>query len=525
MFRWTPVCTMAILFVLLPLSASWSQSLQAGAARVKITPEKLPYLAGYSANRRAEEIHDDVYASAVVIQAGETKMAIVSCDLLGLLYPAVQEIRSKVTSVPSANIIIAATHTHSGPDSIGLWGQPEQGVSGVDKEWYAQMKQRVVDAIEEAAKKLQPAVLRVASAEGVKGVSRNVRVAEILDTSIAVLQLRSASDNKTIATVVNYAVHPELMNTRSLTSDIVHYMRQTIEGAEGGIALFLNGALGGMVTVDSPGNDWKECERVGNALGQAALDALKNATELKEAPLAVQRAEITIPVDNEQFKMAAKAGLFPEPVLQTDEVVTEVMHVTLGPAEMVTLPGEALPNIGFQIKRHMKGNPKLVIGLANDELGYILSEADYGLSLYRYETSMSVGEKAGRLTADALIAMAKQSPPAVAGTGAKSPVAAFFDNLPSRFRPERAYGVKVLYRITITGEGGGVWEIEIANNKCNIRRGVSGAQADVTITTNAQTFLALVEGRMGPEQAYMSGQLVVDGDLFLAQRMADFFAF
>jgi putative sterol carrier protein len=510
-----------LLFTLLSLSATWAQSLQAGAARVKITPDKLPYLAGYSANRRAEEVHDDVYASAVVIQAGDTKMAIVSCDLIGLLHPAVQEIRRKVTSVPAENIVIAATHTHSGPDSIGLWGQPEQGVSGVDKEWYAQMKQKVADAIEEAAKNLQPAVLRVASAEGVTGVSRNVRVAEILDTSIAVLQLRTANDNKTIATVVNYAVHPELMNIRSLTSDIVHYMRQTIEGAEGGIALFLNGAQGGMVTVDSPGNDWKECERVGNALGQAALNALKNATTLREAPLAIQRAEVTIPLENEKFKQAAQAGIFSEPVLQTDAVTTEVMHVTLGPVEMVTIPGEALPNIGFQLKRHMKGNPKLVIGLANDELGYILTEADYGLQLYSYETSMSIGEKAGRVVTDNLLAMAQQSPPA---TGA-SKVAAFFDSLPSRFRPERAQGAKVTYRIHITGEGGGVWEIEITNGKCTIRRGASGAQADVTVNTNAQTFLAIVEGRMAPDQAYMSGQLLVDGDLFLAQRIADFFAF
>jgi len=46
----------------------------------------------------------------------------------------------------------------------------------------------------------------------------------------------------------------------------------------------------------------------------------------------------------------------------------------------------------------------------------------------------------------------------------------------------------------------------------------------VTITTNAQTLLALVEGRMSPEQAYMGGQVVVDGDLFLAQRLAEFFA-
>lgn len=510
-----------LLLVILPLSASWAQALQAGAARVKITPEKLPYLAGYSADRRAEEIHDDVYASAVVIQSGDTKLAIVSCDLIGLLYPAVQEIRSKVTSVPAENILIAATHTHSGPDSIGLWGQPEQGVSGVDKEWYAQMKQKVADAIEEAAKNLQPAVLRAASAEGVTGVSRNVRVAEILDTSIAVLQFRSASDNKTIATIVNFTVHPELMNIRSLTSDIVHYMRQTIEEAEGGIALFLNGAQGGMVTVDSPGNDWKECERVGTTLGQAALNALKNATELKQAPLAVQRAEVTIPLENERFKQAAQAGLFPEPFLQTDEVATEVMHVTLGPAEMVTIPGEALPNIGFLLKRHMKGNPKLVIGLANDELGYILTEADYGLKLYEYETSMSIGEKAGRVITDKLIAMAQQSPPVTA----TSRVAAFFDSLQSRFRSERAQGVKVLYRFNITGEGGGVWEIEVSNGKCAIRRGASGVQADVTINTNTETFLAIVEGKMAPDQAYMSGQLFVDGDMFLAQRIAEFFGF
>lgn len=515
----------ALMFFSAVLSdASRAQPLSAGAARIKITPDKLPYLAGYAANRRAEEVHDDVYATAVVIQAGGNKIAIVSCDLVGLLYAAVQDIRSKVKSVPAENILITATHTHSGPDCIGLWGQPQQGISGVDKEWYAQMKQKVADAIEEAANNLQPAVLRVASASGVGGISRNVRVAQILDTSIAVLQLRNANDNKTIATVVNYAVHPELMNIRSLTSDIVHYMRQTIEGAEGGISMLLNGALGGMVTVDSPGNDWKECERVGNALGRAALDALRNAITLREAPIVVQRANVTIPMENEGFKQAAQAGLFPEIGLQNDQITTEVMHIRLGTAEMVTLPGEALPNIGFQLKRHMKGEPKLVIGLANDELGYLLMEADYGLDLYRYETSMSVGEKAGRLVVDKLMDMIQSAAPAAAAPST-SKVAEFFEGLQSRFRAERAQGLKTLFRFSISGEGGGVWEVQIANNQCTIRRGASGAVADLSVSTNVQTFLAIIEGRMSAEQAYMNGLLLVDGDLFLAQRLVDLFMF
>ncbi|MCS6949766.1 MAG: neutral/alkaline non-lysosomal ceramidase N-terminal domain-containing protein [bacterium] len=511
-----------LLLLLLPFPSE-AQALQAGAARVKITPEKLPYLAGYSANRRAEAVHDDVYASAVVIQSGEKKIAIVSCDLIGLLRPAVQDIRSRVASVPADNIVIACTHTHSGPDSIGLWGQPEQGVSGVDREWYSQMKAKVAEAIEEASKNLQPAVLRMASLDGVTGVSRNTRVEGILDTTLAVLQLRSAGDDKTIATIVNYAVHPEVMNNRQLTSDVVHFLRQHLESTEGGVTIFLNGALGGMVTYTGEDNSWQNCERIGRALADATRTALRNAQTLREAPISVQRAELTIPVDNEQFKQAARAGLFSEPVLQTNEVTTEVMHVTIGPAEMVTFPGEALPNLGFQVKRHMKGNPKLVVGVANDELGYLLSEADYGLAIYRYETSMSVGEKAGRIVTDQLVAMAKQASPATAAS--RSPVAAFFENLPSRFRAERAAGVKVLYRISLSGEGGGVWEVEVANGKCAIRQGASGARADVTITTNVETFLAVVQGRMGPEQAYMSGQLIVDGDLFLAQRLSDFFGF
>lgn len=524
MSRVTSIVGIVLLLLLLSASPLWAQALQAGAARVKITPDRMPYLAGYSANRRAEGVHDDVYASAVVLQSDETKIAIVSCDLIGLLHPAVQDIRSRVTSVPAGNIVIACTHTHSGPDSIGLWGQPEQGVSGVDREWYDQMKAKVADAIEQAAKGLQPAVLRVASLDGVTGVSRNARVEAILDTTLAVLQLRSANDDKTIATIVNYAVHPEVMNNRQITSDVVHFLRQHLESAEGGITLFLNGALGGMVTYTGEDNSWQNCERIGKALADATRAALRNAQPLREAPIAVQRAELAIPVDNEQFKMAARAGIFPEPVLQTDETTTEVMHVTIGPAEMVTFPGEALPNLGFQVKRHMKGNPKLVVGVANDELGYLLSEADYGLALYRYETSMSVGEKAGRLVTDQLIAMAKQASPAVAAAP-RSPVAAFFENLPARFRPERATGVKVLYRFNLSGEGGGVWEIEVAEGKCAIRQGASGARADVIITTNVETFLAVVQGRMGPEQAYMSGQLIVDGDLFLAQRLGDFFSF
>ena len=71
--------------------------------------------------------------------------------------------------------------------------------------------------------------------------------------------------------------------------------------------------------------------------------------------------------------------------------------LTLGKAEFLTLPGEVLPNIGLYLKRKMRGEPKFLLGLTGDELGYILTPEDYGLPLYRYETQVSVGSQVGAL--------------------------------------------------------------------------------------------------------------------------------
>src|SRR5687767_4643289 len=71
------------------------------------------------------------------------------------------------------------------------------------------------------------------------------------------------------------------------------------------------------------------------------------------------------------------------------------------------LPGEALPNIGFYLKRQMTGEPKFLLGLTGDALGYILTAEDYGLKLYQYETSVSIGSMMGRLMEENLLALMK----------------------------------------------------------------------------------------------------------------------
>jgi hypothetical protein len=98
------------------------------------------------------------------------------------------------------------------------------------------------------------------------------------------------------------------------------------------------------------------------------------------------------------------AGVFPN-LLKDGNIETEVSRIVIGPAEFLALPGEVLPNIGFYLKRLMTGQPKFLLGLTCDELGYILTPEDWGLQLYAYETRVSVGSEMGERMVENLRAL------------------------------------------------------------------------------------------------------------------------
>lgn len=126
---------------ILPLAEA---GLLAGASRVKITPSYSVYLAGLGNNRKSEGVHDDIYASALYLNDGKTSVVIVSLDLIGLFHDDVEDIRGNKN-----DIIIACTHQHSGPDTLGLWG-PDETTSGVNPEYLAFVKGKVREAIDKA---------------------------------------------------------------------------------------------------------------------------------------------------------------------------------------------------------------------------------------------------------------------------------------------------------------------------------------------------------------------------------------
>ena len=370
--------------------------LSAGTATRAITPppELQPgYLAGFQpGNRLSEGVHDDLHARALALSDGTTTVVLAALDLIGYTQGETRPLRTQIGEADEAHIILAATHTHSGPDTIGLWG-PSLLESGVSEAYMAFLRGRVREAILAAIADLAPAELTAAAGRLPDGLLKNIRVPDLLDREISVLRAQRP-DGSTIATLVHFAAHPEILvyDNRLISSDFPHYLRDRVEAELGGSALFLNGALGGMVTPDVSANTFAEAERVGHAAAEAALSALKAAQPVSRADIVAGRAFVHIPPENELLKAAVAMGIIKADVTTEGDFRAEVHHLRIGEAaEIVTLPGEAFPSVGLRLKESMAAPVRFVIGLANDELGYMMPPEDYGKDLYSLERRSCVG--------------------------------------------------------------------------------------------------------------------------------------
>src|SRR5262245_17618946 len=100
---------------------------RAGAAKNVITPElegRKVYLAGFGHNRLATAVHDPLYVRCLAVEVGMRTLLLCAADLIGLFYDDVQKIRARFAEHAPKGwlLIVASTHVHEGPDTLGLWG-------------------------------------------------------------------------------------------------------------------------------------------------------------------------------------------------------------------------------------------------------------------------------------------------------------------------------------------------------------------------------------------------------------------
>ena len=386
---------------------------KAGAAFRVITPDPLlPVSGGVGPSSPAREKRGELTARATVFQKGETTLAIVGLDLLGFPSVLCDRVRAKVPRIPPKNIMIGSSHTHSAPDCYGF-ADGRGGHTG-DLKFMDFVCSKAAEAINDALDKLQPARLKVATDEAKGKIAYNYYAPDLYDRRMSVIQAIAAND-KTIVTLVNYAIHPEVLGSGIgvLSPDLIGPLCDRIEEKAGGMAIFMNGAQGGMITADNRDlnrpkdllrgvwNDdrtWDECLRIGQLMAAEALRIVEKAAIQTNPNVFCDSVDIKFPVDSELLWAIILGSPLKYPRNNDHTITSQINVVNLGTAQILTVPGEALPNIGFYLKRKMHGEHNLLFGLTNDAFGYILTKVDYrSFPRYDYVSRTSLGEMTGEI--------------------------------------------------------------------------------------------------------------------------------
>lgn len=380
-----------------------------GFAHAPITPaiDRPVFLAGFARNRRATGVHDDLEVRALSLTEGKRTVVLTALDLIGFFRPDVQEVAARVSEAMGANVelLIASTHTHHGPDTLGLWG-PSVLESGVDPVYMNRLKDIILETVCAAVRGPQAeAAGLVAAAVRVPGVAKNTRDPAILDNELAVARFVNEA-GQPLATICDFPCHPEAVtdvNTH-ITADYAGALRRAVEAETGAPCIFFPGALGGMMTPNVVDHSFEECEAMGVRLATEASRAVEGIEPQPLSGLALSRTVVTVPLRNPLFEMAFAAGLLPDSRTPDGDVVTSASLLRIGGLWLAAVPGELLPKLGLTLKDEMRragATVPAVIALADDEIGYILPAEDYVAPLNwldpgdQYEESMSLGPDAG----------------------------------------------------------------------------------------------------------------------------------
>lgn len=404
--------------------------LRAGFARVKISPvlgdPALPvWMAGFSHHRAATRIHDDLWAVAGVIDDGHTRIAIVALDAIGFFHDDVINVRQRLDPAWKVDYaIVCSTHNHSTPDLMGLWG-PTLLRTGVDPSYLEQVQEAAKQAIGNAVASLEPA--RVAFHEittPASGLVADTRKPIVFDSDLRLMHFTSPATGKTIGSLVGWGNHPETpwAGNTELTADFPGYLRDALERGIihdgktnltglGGMHLFVNGAVGGLMTthpstvvrdpfqvLEYTKPTHEKARAVGETLAKRVLNRLAatNAPGATHAPISIRAKTFDLPIDNGGFLLAPVLGVLNRGHSRWKHFRTEAALLTFGDASMVCIPGEIYPEIvngGIEkapggdfaidplevppIRQMMPGKIKFVFGLANDEIGYIIPKSEW----------------------------------------------------------------------------------------------------------------------------------------------------
>ena len=151
--------------------------------------------------------------------------------------------------------------------------------------------------------------------------------------------------------------------------------------------------------------------RIGRLMADEALRIVKDSKQQHDPTLFCSSISVRFPVDSLLMWAVVVASPLNYPHNSDQSINARINLINLGNAQILTIPGEALPNIGFYLKRKMHGTHNLLFGLTNDAFGYILTKVDFqSFPRYEYVSRTSLGEMTGEILIDKSLEFVNKSP-------------------------------------------------------------------------------------------------------------------
>jgi len=390
-----------------PINTEGLPEIRAGSARLEITPPLGTALAGYFHERISDRVEDPLYAKALVLENDGERVALVSCDVIcmpaSIADPA-RELVAERTGIPADNVLICATHTHTGPE------MRKGRLIPTNDEWLDGVPELIATVVERACDDMFDAVLipgrkcedrlgsnrlgRKRDGSEVFGKDETLGPAGPIDPELMALSVRDHSGTVR-AMIVNYAMHADTVGGNGISAGWPGRLSLAMRDVYGDqcVTVFLQGTCGDINHLHWRTSRWtsKGIEKAAQ-MGRGAAGLAVNATELGE-PLETGEVgclfrHVPIPYYTRDEQMRAEVEenrameerpgrwdyiieRFDEWDLDGEIAQVPVQVIRVGNVMIVGIPSEVFVEWGLEIKHWSPAEWTFVAELANDWFGYI----------------------------------------------------------------------------------------------------------------------------------------------------------
>lgn len=399
-------------------SAGASGVLEVGVSSCEITPDVTLYevpMAGYGARQAKPStgVHDALRAKVLYLRDGEISMALITMDLRSTTPKLKNQILEKASDLGLGreNLMVAASHNHSGPSFYAqeFW-QLQFGT--YDPAILDIMTTMIAQALREAVANAEPALVGFGEVD-LAAFTKNRRWGYDTEAREAAGEVAALSSRLWVmrvdtaggalkALLVSYATHPTILGADNflLSAEWPGILQRDLEKAfPGSVSLFTNGAEGDQAPSGAQGSD--AFDRMSDFGGRLAAQAASLARRTPTSPATIAYAYSEPSLGEPVFSKAAKEGryAFMEPLaLEALPRRAELQQFRIGDAVLVALPGEPIQEVGAATERGVAAlgaKYAITVGLANDYVGYILNEKEYGHGGYEVDSRSFYGPGLG----------------------------------------------------------------------------------------------------------------------------------